>query len=101
MNIEEICPCPNMDCPNHGNCEDCTSRHLRLGNLNFCAFQNVLPALVEAIDAAPESETARKLQTFIDNKQQAYTKLMDKHDLSVEEQNNKLKLMAEFSKDRH
>jgi hypothetical protein len=67
MEMKEICPCPNMDCPNHGVCENWTSRHLKLGFLNFCAFHTILPKLQVAIEASPESPTARSLSMLIGN----------------------------------
>ena len=54
MDVKEICPCVNLECPNHGNCEKCTSRHLNKGFLNFCGFHTILPLLQEAIDASPD-----------------------------------------------
>ena len=61
MDMKEICPCPNQDCPNHGDCEKCISRHLKKGYLNYCAFHTILPLLREAIDADPDSPAAQKL----------------------------------------
>jgi hypothetical protein len=78
MDIKEICPCPNLNCPNYGFCDKCFSRHLRAGYLNFCAFYTVLPALKEAIDADPESLTAKKLLSMTENLLNAYAKLMEK-----------------------
>lgn len=97
MDIKEICPCHNLDCPNHGVCENCTSRHLHKGSLNYCGFHTILPTLREAIDASPDSPTARKLTALIENTQAIYAKLLDKHGLSGDNQQRLLKKMADFS----
>jgi hypothetical protein len=97
MEMKEICPCPNLQCPNHGVCENCTSRHLKLGLLNFCAFHTILPKLQEAIESSPESPTAKSLTTLIGNQSQAYAKLMEKHGISEENQEQLLKQVAEYS----
>ena len=97
MEIKEICPCPNLDCPNHGYCDKCTSRHLRLGYLNYCGFQTILPFLREVFEASPDSPSAQKLLTLIDGQSQAYVKLMEKHGLIEKRQENLTKAMAEYS----
>lgn len=97
MEMKDICPCVNRDCPNHGNCEKCTSRHLKRGYLNYCAFYTVLPELQEAIQLSPESATAQKLALTIKNRLAAYDKLMEKHGLSRERQERLLKEVADFS----
>ena len=97
MDIREIFPCVNLDCPNHGNCEKCTSRHLRKGFLNYCAFHTVLPALQEAINASPESPTAKKLAALVENTLETYDKLIKKQSISREENAQLLKKVAEFS----
>ena len=97
MEMKEICPCVNIDCPNHGNCENCTSRHLRKGSLNYCAFYTVLPELQEAIKASPESPTAQKLTSMIKTRLETYSKLTAKHDLNEQRQEQLLKKVADFS----
>jgi hypothetical protein len=97
MDMKEICPCHNLDCPNHGYCEKCISRHLRIGSLNYCAFHTVLPTLQEAIDTSPESPTAKKLASMIGNTQEIYGNLMEKHGLSKERQERLLKMVTDFS----
>ena len=97
MNIKEICPCPNLTCPNHGDCEKCISRHVRLGFLNYCAFHTILPTIKQVIDDDPESPTAKKLNDLIQAQLQAYEKLMNDHGLSRENQNSLLKKVAEYS----
>ena len=97
MDMKEICPCVNIDCPNHGNCEKCTSRHLRKGSLNYCSFYTVLPELQEAIKASPESSTALKLASMIENRLEAYGKLTAKHGLTEKGQEGLLKQVAAFS----
>ncbi|EFK08685.1 conserved domain protein [delta proteobacterium NaphS2] len=97
MDMKEICPCPNLSCPNHGYCEKCISRHLRAGFLNYCAFHTILPTLKQVIDSDPESPAAKKLDDLIQAQLQAYEKLMDKHGLSQESQNSLLKKVAECS----
>ncbi len=97
MDMKEICPCHNLDCPNHGYCEKCISRHLRIGSLNYCSFHTVLPTLQEAIDASPESPTAKKLASMTGNALEIYGKLMEKQGLSKEGQERLLKMVTEFS----
>ncbi len=97
MEMKAICPCVNLDCPNHGNCEKCISRHLKKGSLNYCAFYTVLSELQEAIDASPESPTAKKLALMTENIRATYGKLMEKHGLSKERQERLLKEAAHFS----
>lgn len=97
MKMTDICPCVNLDCPNHGNCENCTSRHLRKGDLNYCGFYAVLPELQEAIKASPESPTAQKLASMIENRLEIYAKLTAKHGLNNREQAQLLKKVADFS----
>jgi len=97
MDMKEICPCPNRDCPNHGFCEMCVSRHLKGGYLNFCGFHTIQPALQAAVAASPDSPTAQKLTPLINNMQQAYAKLREKHGISEEEERERLKRVAEFS----
>jgi len=96
MDIKEICPCPNLDCPNHGYCDKCVSRHLRGGHLNFCAFYTILPTLQEAIEASPESPAAQKLQAVIGKQMQTYQRLMEKHGLTEENRDRLLKMVAEY-----
>jgi hypothetical protein len=97
MEMKEICPCVNMDCSNHGNCEKCISRHLNSGYLNYCAFHTVLPELQGMIDASPESPTAKKLAAMIKNRMQTFGKHMAKHGLSKDRQEELLKKVADFS----
>jgi len=97
MEIKEICPCVNLNCPNHGKCENCTSRHLKRGYLNYCGFQTILPALQEAIEASPESTSAQKLADLVEKTQAAYARHMDKHGLTREGNDALLKKMADFS----
>ena len=97
MGMNDICSCVKLECPNHGNCEKCTSRHLKLGSLNYCAFYTILPELQESIAASPESATAKKLASMVENRLAIYGKLMDKHGLSREGQEKLLKEVANFS----
>jgi len=34
--INENCPCKNVNCPNHGNCEACRANHHGRGSLTSC-----------------------------------------------------------------
>jgi hypothetical protein len=95
--MKDICPCVNLDCPNHGNCAKCTSRHLNKGSLNYCAYYSVLSELQEAIGASPESPTAKRLALMTENRLATYGKLMEKHGLSKEGQDELLKKVADFS----
>ncbi len=97
MDIKEICPCPKLSCPNHGFCDKCTSRHVRLGFLNYCAFHTILPTIRQVIDDTPESATAKKLDDLMQAQLQAYDKLIDDHELSHESQNKLLKMVAKYS----
>lgn len=90
-----VCPCPNIKCPNHGNCKDCTSRHLKINSLNYCGFYSILPTLEEAIELSPESPAALKLSALIKKQTQAYTKLIEINSLS---ENNQQKLRVEKSR---
>ena len=98
MNIKEICPCPNMGCPNHGICDQCTSRHIRLGYLNYCAFHTLVPALEKVIESHPDSPVSKDLETLIDIQSRSYDKLMEKHGLAKENQDRLFQLMATYSK---
>ena len=97
MDMKEICPCPNLHCPNHGYCDNCTSRHLRIGYLNYCSFQTLLPAMRQVIDADPESPTAKKLDGLLGAQLLAYEKLMEENELTKENQARLLKMVAEHS----
>ncbi len=97
MEMKDICPCHKLDCPNHGNCEKCTSRHLRKGTLNYCGFYTILPTLKEAIAASPESPTAKKLSSLIETREENYDKLLEKNGLTREGQDRLLKSVADFS----
>lgn len=97
MNMKEICPCPNLKCPNHGNCQNCTSRHTRLGNLNYCAFQTIMPKIEQVISETSDSGTIQKLEGLIRPQLQAYESLMNKHGLSKEHQAELLKKVTEYS----
>ncbi|MCP4217625.1 MAG: hypothetical protein GY765_23485 [bacterium] len=94
---KKSCPCPNLNCPNHGNCEDCTSRHLKKGALTYCSFHTILPSLQKVMAEDPGSPTAKKLGALLKSPLQAYQTLMEKHGLSQEHQDNLLKMAAEYS----
>lgn len=87
MEKTTVCPCPKLECPNHGDCEKCTSRHLRLGYLNYCGFYAILPFMEEVIAASPDSLSAQKLKTKSAKQLQAYAQLKEKHNISEEMQN--------------
>jgi hypothetical protein len=80
------CPCPKLECPNHGNCENCTSRHLRLGFLNYCGFHAILPFMREVVEASPESPSAQMLKFKMDKQLNAYEELKKKYDLNDDEE---------------
>ena len=88
MENENVCPCPNLECPNHGNCKNCASRHLKIGTLNYCAFYSILPELEEAVKASPNSPSAQIIKNRIKRQTEAYIKLMDKNCLTEEVQSN-------------
>jgi hypothetical protein len=94
---KEICPCVNLHCLNHGNCEKCTSAHLKQGSLHYCAFYSVLSELQEAIAASPESPTAKRLTLMTEPRLATYRKRMEKYGLSKEGQEKLLKEVADFS----
>ena len=55
-----------------------------------------MPAIRQAIDEAPESPTAKKLEDLIGKQLQAYEKLMKEHGLSQEHQDKQFKKVQEF-----
>jgi len=79
-------------------CEDCTSRHLKVGALNYCGFYAILPSLNEAVESAPDSESARTLNALIRKQTKAYETLMEKHGLSREGQCAVKDAASRFSK---
>ena len=95
--MKELCPCPNLECPNHGNCQNCTSRHARLGSLNYCAFQTILPKIEQWIAECSDVETTQKMEGLIKPPLQIYDKLMGKHGLSKENQAELLKKVSHYS----
>lgn len=97
MSIAEICPCVNVGCPNHGQCEKCISRHVRLGSLNYCSFYTLLPVLQRAIAADPESPAADVLREVVDDRLKAMNDLAQKTCLSEETQADLLQKVAEYS----
>jgi|GEM_PF-1286013 len=84
MSGEKVCPCPNLECPNHGNCRDCSSRHLRMGTLSCCAFYSILPELEAAVAASPDSPSAELIRNRIESQTAAYRRLLEKHCISQE-----------------
>lgn len=86
MKNQTPCPCPNLKCPNHGICENCTSRHLRIGTLNYCGFYAVLPKLEESIALSPDSPASSKLKEMIDKHIYAYSKLKANNAISNEQE---------------
>lgn len=92
------CPCPNLDCPNHGNCINCTSRHLKIKTLNYCGFYSILPLLKDVIEVSPDSESAKKVSALIEKQSKAYTKLMKIHSISEESQELFRIIKSELSK---
>ena len=97
MTKNNPCPCPNLDCPNHGNCENCSSRHLKKGTLNYCGFYAILPKLEEAVKLAPDSKTAIQLNHLIEKQMASYNALIEQHNLSDESQDEIREKKAEFS----
>jgi len=87
MDEVNICPCPNLECPNHGDCKKCISRHLRIQSLNYCAFYSILSELEGAVKASPHSNAAQIIKKRIERQKKAYQKCMNKHGLSKEYQN--------------
>ncbi len=97
MDMNEICPCPKLSCPNHGYCDKCISRHVRKGFLNYCSFHTLLPTINKVIDETPESPTAKMLDELIKGQLQAYEKSMNEYGLSQENQNRLFKKVSEYS----
>jgi len=81
MRTKNVCPCPNLVCPNHGDCVNCTSRHLRIGTLNYCGFYSILNELEKAVEASADSPSAQIIQNRIDRQTSAYLKCMEEHGL--------------------
>lgn len=86
MNKANVCACPNLNCPNHGNCKDCTSRHLKIKTLNYCGFYSIHAFFKEIIETLPNSEASLKIKQLVENQTQAYTKLIKKNSLTEEGQ---------------
>ena len=97
MTIAEICPCVNVGCPNHGQCDKCISRHMRLGTLNYCSLYTILPVLQEAIAADPESPAAAVIRGIVDKRLELNAELAKKNDLSEENLEELRKRMTEYS----
>ena len=97
MITQPNCPCPNLKCPHHGRCDQCTSRHLRKGFLSYCAFHTILPSLQAAIDEDPTSVSAKKLEALIEPQMAAYNNLMATNGLTKERQKGLLQKVAEHS----
>jgi len=95
--MEAICPCPKLTCPNHGQCDKCTSRHLRLGFLSYCAFHTILPTLQEVVAEDPHSPAANKLDGLLKAQLQAYEELMQKNGLTQDGQDALLEKVAKHS----
>ena len=85
---KNLCPSPNLKCPNHGNCENCTSRHLRIGSLNYCAFYSILTELIESIKASPDSESAKVIRHRVKRQTNAYLSHMKNNGISEENLTN-------------
>jgi len=98
-NLYEICPCPNVKCPNRGNCAKCISRHLNRGYLNYCSFHTVLPMLRKVCEADPASQTAKQLSELLDKTLDTYDKLMKHNGVTSEECNERLKKVAALCED--
>ena len=97
MGMKEICPCPNLNCPNHGYCDKCVSRHVRKGFLNYCSFHTLLPTIKQVIADDPESPAAKKMDALLGAQLKAYEKLIAQHGLSQENQDRLLKKVSEYS----
>ncbi len=97
MSIAEICPCVNVGCPNHGQCDKCISRHTRLGSLNYCSLYTILPVLQKAIAADPRSPAAAVLREVVDRRLEVNAGLMQKNGLTEEKQADLRKKVAEYS----
>ena len=97
MTQQSICPCPNLSCPNHGHCDRCTSRHARLGYLNYCAFHTILPTVRQVIAEDPESKAAKKLDALIAPQLEAYRRLMEAHQVSRDDQDRLFESVKAYS----
>lgn len=71
----KTCACPNLDCPNHGNCKNCTSRHLKIKTLNYCGFYSIKHFFEDLKDE-------KKINDLIAKHINAYDKLIEKNRLS-------------------
>ncbi|MBN1152611.1 MAG: hypothetical protein JXA58_05310 [Dehalococcoidia bacterium] len=97
MTIAEICPCVNVGCLNHGQCDKCISRHARLGTLNYCSLYTILPVLQQAIAADPESPAAEVLRGITERRLEVNSGLAQKNGLSEETLADLRKKVAEYS----
>lgn len=85
MKTHNTCPCPNLSCPNHNDCSNCTSRHLRIGSLNYCAFYSFLNKMEEAIKASHDSPTSLIIKNQIDKQTKHYARCMKKYGISIKQ----------------
>ena len=97
MSNQEMCPCVNAKCPNHGKCDQCISRHLKIGHLNFCSFHTILPVLEEAIAMSPDSATAEKLDSLIKNTKETYAKLSAKNCIQEKDTIDRINKVKNYS----
>ena len=74
----------------------CTSRHASKGILNYCAFHTILPTIQQAVEADPESATAKKLNALVTAQLQTYERLMLENGLSQENRDEAFRRMADY-----
>jgi len=95
--VKDICPCPNPECPNHGDCAKCTSSHLQKGYLSYCAFHTILPAMQQVMAESPDSEASRRLRALVEPQLAAYEQLKAQHGITQEELDRRLARVAKLS----
>lgn len=97
MNNSNPCPCPNLTCPNHANCADCASRHLRMGKPNYCGYVSILPLLMDVIENAEDQNSVQKIKDMIESRENTYTIMRNKNKISDEKQKELEKEKSELS----
>lgn len=54
---QEMCPCPNLGCANHGICCECLANHVRYGVPTACMNGTRRPAVTLSFRGLPECRT--------------------------------------------
>ena len=79
---KEVCPCPNLECGNKGNCYACTTAHLARKSPNGCGFYMIKDFLLQVAAADPQSKAGQMAKQFVDDREGKYAETMKKFNLS-------------------